>query len=624
MTPEPAHIEMQRAELTEADVQAWLDATLPAALKGEGIVGASVSVVADGEIIAAQGYGHVDAADESAHAVDAASSLFRIGSISKVFTATIVMQLVEQGELDLDSPVQDAVDFPLTTSFAEPITMRHLLSHTAGFEDKLAGLITSPGGESISLRDAVAVDPPAQIFAPGTVPAYSNYSNGLAAYVVERITGVPFEELVQERIFDRIGMTTATMAQPLPDDRRGDMSNGYRFDGSAEVPFEIVSPAPAGAISATAVDMGRFMLAQLGDSAEMLMSEETLAVMHEPALTSDDLGGLAAGPVMTLGLFEHDRNGHRTLSHGGDLTAFHAQMEIYPDDGAGIFISLNSSGIRSDSSTIIRDELMADFADRYFPDDRAPASPTTTAVEHAAEIAGTYQLSRRGETTFIRAFFILSSIDVATDGAGGVTISAILEPSGKPARFVETRPWVWSQVEGQRTIAVDHRDGEVVAIGFDPAFTLQPMPVERVALPIIAAASLVILLVQLIVFPLIALVRRVRRRRVDRPQAWRRAGWLTWWASASLALAVMPWSAVANALLTDGPAPHPSVVRAGQVLLIIAALGIIPAGWRAVTSFRLPGRRWITSVTSIALAVAFAGLIFTLFVGGILQPSLSY
>jgi hypothetical protein len=79
-----------------------------------------------------------------------------------------------------------------------------------------------------------------------------------------------------------------------------------------------------------------------------------------------------------------------------------------------------------------------------------------------------------------------------------------------------------------------------------------------------------------------------------------------------------------DALLTDGPAPHPSVVRAGQVLLIIAALGIIPAGWRAVTSFRLPGRRWITSVTSIALAVAFAGLIFTLFVGGILQPSLSY
>jgi CubicO group peptidase (beta-lactamase class C family) len=618
VTPTPA------AELSEEEVQAWLDRVVPAALEREGIVGATVSVVADGEIIAAQGYGHVDASGDDAHAVDAGSSLFRIGSISKVFTATIVMQLVEAGELDLDAPVQDLVDFPLSTSFEEPITVRHLLSHTAGFEDELAGLITAPGGDAVSLRDAVAVDPPAQIFAPGSTPAYSNYSNGLAAYVAERVAGVPFEELVQDRIFERIGMTTASMAQPLPADRQSDMSPGYRFAGSDTVPFEVVSPAPAGAISATAVDMGWFMLAQLGDSEESLLNPDTLALMHQPALTEADLGGLSAGPVMTLGFFERDRNGHRILSHGGDLTAFHAQLEIYPDDGVGIFVSLNSSGIHADSSTVVRDELTTGFADRYFPDDRPARTPTATAAEHADAIEGTYQLSRRGETTFIRVFFILSSIDVAADDSGEVTISAIVDPGGRPLRFVETEPWVWTEVGGQRTIAVDQQDGEVIAIGFDPAFTLQPMPTERAVYPIVAGVSILILVTQLFAFPAGALLRRMRGSGKEKPRAWRRAGWLIWMSSASLAVAVLPWSTVANALLTDGPAPDPLIIRTGQVLLLLAALGVVPAIWRTVMAFRLPGRRWAAIPISVAIVSAFAGLIFTLLVGGTLQPSLTY
>lgn len=619
---EPAPVET--AELSSGNVEAWLDEVLPAALEREGVVGATVSVVANGEIITARGYGSVDSADDAAQTVDAESSLFRIGSISKVFTATIVMQLVEEGELDLDAPVQDVLDFSLPTSFDEPITMRHLLTHTAGFEDELAGLITAPGGEPVSLREAVAIDPPAQIFEPGSTPAYSNYSNGLAAYVAERVTGVPFEVLVQERIFDTIGMTTATMAQPLPADLQRNMSAGYRFAGSPEVPFEVVSPAPAGAISATAIDMGRFMLAQLGDPDAGLMEPQSLALMHEPALTSGDLGGLAKGPVMTLGFFERDRNGHRVLSHGGDLTAFHAQLEIYPDDGAGIFVSLNSSGLHPDSSTVIRDELTRDFADRYFPDDRPDQKPTSTTAAHAEAIEGTYQLSRRGETTFIRAFFILSSIDITADGSGGVTISAIVDRTGTPVPFVETESWVWSEVGGHRTIAVDQRDGEVIAIGFDPAFTLQPMPAERRALPIVAGLSLVILVTYLVAHPVIALVRRLRQRQDDQPTAWKRTGWAAWTGALSLLLSALPWSAVAGALLTDGPAPDALIIRTGQALLAVAALGIVPAAWRTVYSFKRRRHRWLHVMGAISLAAAFAGLIFTLLVGGILQPSLSY
>uniref|UniRef100_UPI003F499B45 serine hydrolase domain-containing protein n=1 Tax=Paenarthrobacter nicotinovorans TaxID=29320 RepID=UPI003F499B45 len=601
-----------------------MDGILPAALEREGIVGATVSVVAGGEVVSAQGYGRVDTAGDASQGVDAKSSLFRIGSISKVFTATIVMQLVESGVLDLDAPVQDVLDFTVPRSFDEPITMRHLLTHTAGFEDELAGLITAPGGESVSLRDAVANDPPAQIFKPGSTPAYSNYSNGLAAYITERVTGVPFDELVQQRIFDPIGMSGATSAQPVPVDREKDMSKGYRYVNSPEVPFEVVSPAPAGAISATATDMGRFMLAQLGDTEPQLMDPQSLDLMHRAALISDDLRGLAAGPVMTLGFFEHDRNGHRVLSHGGDLTAFHAQMEIYPEDGAGIFISLNSSGTRSDSSSVVREELTKGFADRYFPDNREPLKPTTTATDHADAIAGTYQLSRRGETTFIRSFFILSSIDVVSDGAGAMTISAIVDPTGQPARFIEIQPWLWTEVGGDRNIAVDQRDGKVLAIGFDPAFTLHPMPGERAALPIVAGSSLVVLLAFLIAHPLAAIIRRVRQRRTVRPAAWRSAGWAAWIGVLSLVLSALPWSAVASALMTDGPAPDALIIRTGQVLMIIAALGIIPAFLRMMLSLRLPVHKWSSTIAAVTATLAFAGLIFTLLIGGILQHSLSY
>ncbi|PPF91816.1 serine hydrolase, partial [Pseudoclavibacter sp. RFBJ3] len=276
-------------ELTTEDVNAWLDGMLPSALEREGIAGATVGVVSKGQVMTQRGYGYADTGSDAEEPVpvDPQHTLFRIGSISKIVTATAVMQLVEQGRLALDAPVQDSLDFTLDTSFEKPITLRHLLTHTAGFEDKIAGVIAGPGENATSLRDAVTIDPPEQIAEPGTTPAYSNYSNGLAAYVVERTVGVGYADYVQEHVFDAVGMSTATLAQPLPEEMQSSMSKGYSFTGSAEVPFEINAPAPAGAISATTADMNAFMLAQLGDSSPLL-SERTLEQMHEPALSTEE------------------------------------------------------------------------------------------------------------------------------------------------------------------------------------------------------------------------------------------------------------------------------------------------------------------------------------------------
>jgi CubicO group peptidase (beta-lactamase class C family) len=308
--PPPATAPAGEHTLTTSDVDAWLDGLLPAALDSAGIAGGVVSVVHDGEILTTRGYGHADTGTTGGEAVpvDAEQTLFRPGSVSKLFTATAVMQLVESGDLDLDADVAEYLDVDVPRRFDEPITLRNLLTHTAGFEERVGGLIGF-GDETPVLRDALAVDPPEQIYEPGTVPAYSNYGNALAGYVVERVSGVPFEEYVERNIFEPAGMTSSTFVQPLPSVLQDRMSRGYVTSADAPGQFEIVGTPPAGSLTSSAPDMARFMLAQLGaPGAGALLEPETLDLMHAPALDESTLGGLAAAPRMALGFFDESRN----------------------------------------------------------------------------------------------------------------------------------------------------------------------------------------------------------------------------------------------------------------------------------------------------------------------------
>lgn len=599
----------------------------------EGIAGAVVSVVRDGTVVTERGYGLADtgAGGATPMPVDADSTLFRIGSISKLVTATAVVQLVEAGELDLDTPVEEHLDFELPTEFDTPVTLRHLLSHTAGFEDVIAGVIGDPDAPAPELRDVVTVDPPVQIYEPGTVPAYSNYSNALAGYIVERVSGQPFADYVSEHIFAPAGMGTATLAQPLPKAVAANMSKGYDSVGSPEVPFEMVGPAPAGAISATGTDMGLFMLALLGTPGAdgPLMSSASTALMQTPAIGSDTLGGLAAGPRMGLGFYEHSRDGHRSLGHAGDLTAFHAELRLYPDDATGIFIALNSSGIRSNSSTLIREQVMNGFADRYFGIEGSPPTPTSTAVDHGHSLAGTYLLSRRSDSTFAGLFFLLSHIDVAAGPDGTVTINAITDAAGELTRFIEVEPWVWQDVDGHRRIAVDQVDGVPRAIGFDAAFTLLPMPAYQAALLPVALVALVVLVGSMLFRPIRRVARWHYRSDTAAAPGIRRLRLGVLLAQGALVAAGALWLVIANALLSDAPPPAEWVFRSAQVLTLIAVAGLIPAAWLAVkrtaqASTHGGVREWLAAIGLAIVTAGFAGLGYVAIVGGLLLPSISY
>src|SRR6058998_692750 len=155
--------------LTKSDFETFLDALIPSQLQNRDIAGAVVSVVKDGQVLFAKGYGYADFTAKKPVLAD--QTLFRPGSISKLFTATAVMQLVEQGKLDLDRDVNEYLDFAIPKTYPDPVTLRRLLTHTAGFEDTLKNLFVPSAREMRPLRDYLIAAMPARIFPPGEVPS---------------------------------------------------------------------------------------------------------------------------------------------------------------------------------------------------------------------------------------------------------------------------------------------------------------------------------------------------------------------------------------------------------------------------------------------------------------------
>ncbi|GAB3164346.1 hypothetical protein GCM10027059_20280 [Myceligenerans halotolerans] len=620
-------------ELTAANVDAWLEERLPAAMEANEIAGASVAVVHDGEVVTTRGFGQADTGADGGAPVDAdADTLFRPGSVSKVFTATAVMQLVEQGDLDLDTDVSEYLDFEIDRNFDADLTLRHLLSHTPGFEERIGGLIGSGDGPA-DLRQALVTDPPEQAYAPGTTPAYSNYGNALAGYIVERVSGESFEGYVDHHIFEPLGMESSTFRQPLPDELRDKMSQGYADATGPAQPFEIVGTPPAGALTSSANDMARFMLAQLGAVPEenLLLNDATREQLYSPALTEADLGSFAGAQRMTLGLFEEDRNGHRIVGHGGDTQLFHSHLQLYPDDGTGFYISVNSSGLDPLVTHELRMDLLEDFADRYFPadgttgedtaDDSARTGiDTVTQRENAERLAGTYVAARGFHSNFLAALAPVMSYKLSARDDGRLAMNP--DPgTQRPAVYEQIGDDVWQEVDGERRIAVRTENGRVTGIAHDSAFTILPLAAEREAgLPILLAATAVLLL-SLLAWPAGAVWRRIRKLPAPDPagRLWRA---LTRVGVVSALLAVVGWSVAVLSIMELVEVPS-SAIRGLQALQVVGALGMVPAAAGLVGAIRRrAGWRRIAgpAVALVALsAVTNFAIMFHL-----LSPNISY
>ena len=355
-TSEPPH------ELTAADVHAFLDGFVPMQLERENIAGAVVLVVTrTAPFCLPRAMALVMSKSESPSPWT--RPCFGPDRFPNCFIWTAVMQLVEQGESSIwIGDVNDYLDFKIPAKFGKPITLRNLMTHSAGFEEQIKDLITSEGAPMATLKQHLTEFVAERIFPPGTTPAYSNYGASLAGYIVERVSQRPFNDYISENIFKPLGMSHSSFFQPLPADLNPLMSNGYAVGSGKAKPFEIIEEAPAGALSATAADLARFMIAHLQNgklASAQILRPEIVNLMH-----SRQLGLSPALNGMCLGFYEETRNGHRIIGHGGDTFYFHSDLHLVLDSGIGFFVSYNSAG-KGELSP--RTALWNHFLDRYLP-----------------------------------------------------------------------------------------------------------------------------------------------------------------------------------------------------------------------------------------------------------------
>ncbi|MCY1074870.1 serine hydrolase domain-containing protein [Archangium lansingense] len=459
-----------------ASLESLVERVVTGQLAAYRIPGATVAVVRDGQVVLARGYG--DANAENHTPVVADRTLFRVASIGKLFVWTAVMQLAEQGRLDLDADVHtylEDVRFP--AAYAQPLTLAHLMAHAGGFEvhERLWAEGPPPGPLAEYLRERM----PARVRPPGELSAYSDYGTSLAEHIVERVSGQPFEQYLRENVLEPLGMRRTFFRRTVPPELAADMALGHTVEnGSLRAqPLEQVVVASSGSLLTTATDLTRFMLAHLqGGQHEghRILREETVRQMHRQHFTHDSrLSGWAHG------FMEFHLQGQRLIGHLGDAYLFHSLLVLIPEQGMGLFVSYNSPG-EQDAAQRARMELLRAVLEHPHP---APPSraltPTTDFAGRAARFAGGYQTTWRAYGTAEASLGWRQEIRVRDGGDGTLHIR---EPGHTPRRWVEVEPHLFRPSEDpaspERVAFREDTEGHITHLFFEnqPAAAYERVP----------------------------------------------------------------------------------------------------------------------------------------------------
>lgn len=414
------------AGLSDAkDLETFLDPFFKAKLEELHCPGATVAVVKDGKPVLAKGYGYADISKKTL--VDPEKTRFFVASVSKLFTATAVMQLYDRGLVRLDEDVNHYLKHDqLEQNYPQPVTLFNLLTHTAGLED----LSNVMGGT------------PRRIFPPGEVISYTNYGLDLAGEAVADVSGNPFAEFVDKNILLPLEMRHSSFVPPLdgaPDVARGYVYDDGKFEAGARPLDDVV---PSGSLVSTATDMAHFMIAHLqrgryGES--RILSESAANLMQKRQFSNHP-----KLPGIGFGFFENRKNGIRVLEHNGDLEGFESKLYLLPEKNVGLFVAVNASNYR------LPNDLTAQFMDHYYPANEAPE--TASLSEPLDHYAGSYLYTRCPRSTIGKIAALFLQVKVAPDSKGGVVLAyPDLFPWG-PVHANEIEPLLFRPVPGSGTM----------------------------------------------------------------------------------------------------------------------------------------------------------------------------
>ena len=616
--------------LDAQDLGTFFDGLVPYMLERNDIAGGVVAVVKDGKLVFAQGYGYADVARRTPVVAD--KTLFRIGSISKLFTWTAVMQQVAAGKIDLDADVNKYLDFRIPDKYGKPITMRDLMTHTAGFAEVIKDLGVPTPKDLYPLKRYLSEHIPPRIFPPGEIVAYSNYGATLAGYIVQRVSGEPFDQYVADHILKPLSMSRSTFVQPLPKALLGDMATGYiTATGKTIVPFEPIEPYPAGSFTSTATEMANFMIAQLQNGqfeGTSILPTATAQEMHSHQYS--------AAPGMNgfdLGFYQENRNGLKIIGHGGDTVAFHSDLHLLLGKDVGVFMSFNSAGKAPDGTAeAVRTSLFRAFLDRYFPYTVPQEKTAATAKADAARVAGWYWASRR-EDSALKLAYLLSQAQVSALPNGDITVDALKDPSGAVKHWREIGPLTYRELNGQSKLRfVANPDGSIkwfTTDDFPPVELFQPMR------GLLAHGSFMLLFqIAMAVFVLTLLVwiggaiarRRFKRKLPFAPR--QRALWITARVGVILQLGVvvgwlglLTWFSQPLSLFHANFDGRLMLLYLLGVLAILGGIAIIlDAAWRIA---RGPGG-WLARIGELVLGLCAIYGIWAIVACGLVNFNLHY
>jgi CubicO group peptidase (beta-lactamase class C family) len=443
-----------RAIANARDLSAYVDGLVDQAMERDGIAGVTLAIVdRDGPLLL-RGYGIADQSPR--RAVDPRRTLFRIASISKTFTYLLGLKLVDDGRIKLDAPVNDYLspELQLPDDGYPPVRVRHLFTHTAGYEDSAFGhLFVDRADRVITLDEYLQRHRPIRVRVPGTHAVYSNYSVALLGALVAHVTGTDFDTLVERELFEPMAMRHTTFREPL---RAGDprdagkrfdglWSEGYKRERGSFTPqtFEhIAQVAPAGGASSTAQDMGRYMRMLLRggelDGVRVLTPSAYTRLRDETLFrNAPEVGGFSYG-------FFRARIGQvEALGHGGATSWFHSGMTVVPELGVGIFVSTNT-----DSGRKFAGQFAEKVLERYFARARASAPPAVPKGFDVSRFAGSYS-AERGNYSSAEKLFLSTIAEVAAADDNSLVVSV----AGESSRWVPDGALSFRELEGQGRIA---------------------------------------------------------------------------------------------------------------------------------------------------------------------------
>ncbi|MEA5596900.1 serine hydrolase domain-containing protein [Rivularia sp. UHCC 0363] len=394
---------------------AWVDKFMNDRMSKSHIPGTVISVVKDGKVFLTKGYGYANV--EKKIPVDADKTLFRVASLSKLFTATAAMQLSEQGKLDINADANKYLKkFQIKNPFPEPVTAAQMMMHTDGTTKRRIGLAAPTPEKMLPLGDYLAKYMPAIEWQPGTLYSYSSHSTALLGYLVETISQTPFVEYIDKNILQPLSMRRTSFLQPPPQELADNLATGYQYNNGKyqAVPYLYLNIAPAAALSTTATDMTHFMNAYLlhgryqdkrilkqATAREMLTRHFT----HHPML-----------PGTGYSFRERWVNNIRTWGHLGSLRGYSASLTLLPERNIGIFIANNSF-------TGLSGTFLNQFFDRYFPLTKQPVYPNLSLTQEQLEkFTGNYRDVEYPRNTFAKITAPFKDINIKKADNGNLII----------------------------------------------------------------------------------------------------------------------------------------------------------------------------------------------------------